>query len=107
MVDLLRIYGHGALSLLIGIAVLFIAAAVINKYALDKLFEEQSAEAKKTTRKIVWIIAALAAIGYGFFLISSLSVNVTPRGVIDRSQAVDQQKAYEQRQLNKSKGESQ
>jgi hypothetical protein len=35
-----------------------------------------------------------------------LSVNITPRGVIDRSQVLDQQKVYETKTLNSNKKES-
>jgi hypothetical protein len=116
MVDLLRIYGPSLLRLVIALIVLFVAVTVVCRFSW-RLFlfgegdndELHEMKVKALVKRVAWTIAGLAWVGYALFLLSSLSVNATPRGVIDRSQVLDQQKAYEQRILNSTnsnKGEA-
>ena len=97
MVDLLRIYGPALLGLVVTIVLLWVILIVSLKNTPPDVLSDA---AKKGIKKVAVIVISLGALAYVLFLVMSLSVNVTPRGVIDRSTTLDQQKSFEQRHMN-------
>lgn len=97
MEDLLRIYGMGLLHV-VCCAVLFLILYGIFWYFFNKVYPTK--ETPPIKYKVKWIALGIIAVAWAIYTIEtmmSLSVNVTPRGVIDRSQTLDQQKAFEQK----------
>lgn len=97
MEDMLRIYGMGLLHV-VACAVLLLVLYRIFWYVFNKVYPtKDTPPIKYKVKWIAWGVIALFWAIYTIETLMSLSVNVTPRGIIDRSQVLDQQKAFEQK----------
>jgi hypothetical protein len=92
--ELIRLYGPGFVCFLLTCAAYLVVTYLIFKYVPH---EQWGDKGKAVAKTVLSILITVTVIIYAFSLISSLTTNVTPRGVIDRSQTLDQQKAFEQR----------
>jgi hypothetical protein len=100
--DLLRLYGPGFVVLLLTCAAYLVIAYLIFKYVPNKQWGDKGKAVAKT---VLSFLITVTIIIYVFSLVSSLATNVTPRNVIDRSQTLDSQKAFEQRHSQKGVGQ--
>mgnify|MGYP001611200984 CR=1 FL=1 len=88
MEDYLRLYLGKIVGVIVALVVTMALAAVAKRYV--------PAESRAiSTGRNVLMVAVL--FGFGIYLFTSGSVNVTPRKVIDRSDVLQQQKAFEER----------
>ena len=88
MEDYLRLYLPQIVGVAITLVVIAVAAVVANRY-----FPEEQ-QMIRTGRNA---FALLVLFGFALYLLASGSVIVTPRKVIDRSDVMQQQKAFEER----------
>ena len=91
--DFLRLYLGEIVSLVLALAICFVAAAIASRYVTNRRMIRNVRNA--------CIAAAIAALAVSWTY--SLAVNRTPRGRIDRSGTDQDQKAFELRYSDQKK----
>ena len=91
--DFLRLYLGEIASLVLALVVFFVAAAIASRYVTNR----------RMIRNVRNACMAAAVAAFVFSWSYSLMVNRTPRGRIDRSGAVQDQKAFELRHSDQTK----
>ena len=88
MEDYLRLYLGQIVGVIVALVVIAVAAVAAKRYVPDE------SRAISTGRNVLMVVVLF---GFGIYLFTSGSVNVTSRKVIDRSDVLQQQKAFEER----------
>lgn len=95
MEDYLRLYLPQIVGVIIAVVFIVVAAAVAHRYFPDE---------QQTIRTVRIVLVLLILFGFGIYLFTSGSVNVTPRKVIDRSDVMQHQKDFEERNTKEKEG---
>lgn len=89
MVDFLRLYHTSLLGTLFFLVVIIVLAAVL----IPRLPDENRRAGRRATFVLCLAVLFVGALA----LLASMSVNQTPRGVLDRSDVEKQQERFEER----------
>jgi len=91
MEDYLRLYLIQIVALIITVVIIIAVAFAVKRYAPMDEGE------RRIVNRVRNILIVIILFGFGLYLFSSGSVNVTPRKVIDRSEINKQQQEFEKR----------
>ena len=88
MEDYLRLYLGQIVGVIVALVVIAVVATAVKRYVPGE------SHTINTGRNVLMVAVLF---GFGIYLFTSGSVNITPRKAIDRSDVMQQQKAFEER----------